>query len=435
MRILLVNPRDNAYRPRRSAFARSVSYPALTLTTIAGLVPPELDAEVRILDEGVDETPIDFDVDVMGITVLAATSSRAYRIADEARRRGVHVVLGGYHASCRPEEAADHADTVIEGQADDSWPAFLRDFAAGRARARYTQDRLPDISGRPLPRRDLLKPGAYLPAMSIAASRGCRNGCRFCADSQYLGRQRIARPIVEVVAEIEQQRAKQLIFLDPNFHGDRDYSKELMRALEPLGVSWYCLSTVGTGLDEETLGLMRSSGCRGALVGFESVCQRSLGSMKRAGNRVERYHQALAGFRRHRISVLGCFVLGFDDDERTIFDETLDFVLHADLDLVRYAVLTPLPGTALHDELAGRGRIIEHDLTRYDFQHVVFEPARMSPQELRDGLSRCWRETYRPRRIARRVLRARQDRVLTLMVNLAFTRYYRRLLVTAGASE
>lgn len=428
MKILLLNPRDLTYKPRGGAFARSVSYPAITLTTLAALVPEELGAEVRILDEGVDDSPLDLDVDVLGISVVTANAKRAYRIADEARARGVHVVLGGYHPSCCPEEAARHADTVIRGYADDAWPRLLRDLAAGGAKGPYAGADAPSLVGRRWPRRELLKAGAYMKVAAVMATRGCPNRCRFCAVSGFSGGATSRREPGDVIDEIRALGSRTVLFLDPNFHADPEYSLELMEGLAKLRVRWGCLSTVDVGERPELLTAMERSGCIGALVGFESVCQASLDGVGKRRNDVGRYAEAVRGYRDHGLAVFGCFVFGFEQDEPTIFDETVDFAERARIDLLRFAVLTPFPGTPTYEAFDRAGRILERDTDLYDFQHVVFRPARMSPEALQHGLRHAWKRAYSPGRLLARVARSRASPLLALTANLAFSRYYRTLL-------
>ena len=427
MHIQLIIPRDLTYRAHGGLFRRGTAYPALTLTTLAGLVPDDIEAEISLLDEGVDDHPVDYTADVIGITVLTAAAPRAYEIADEARRRGVHVALGGYHVTNCPEEAAAHADTVFVGPAEDTWPRFLRDWRSGRAATRYESQRLPDLSDRPRPRRDLLKRGAYLPCATLFASRGCASRCSFCNVSLHLQGRRLQRPVAEVVAEIEELGNRQVIFLDPNFHGDRDYARALMRALRGRGLRWGCLTTVGVGRDRAMLRLMQESGCLGVLVGFESLCGASLLEMKKPGNDIADYLSAVSGFREHGMSVLGCFVFGFDNDTPDVFARTVDFVKRSRMDLARYAVLTPFPGTPLHARLEGEGRIIGCELQDYDCQHVVFRPRGMSVAQLQEGYRYAWRRTYGFLDIARRLWRTRSHLGLALMTNLAMARFCRTL--------
>jgi radical SAM superfamily enzyme YgiQ (UPF0313 family) len=425
MRIQLIIPRDLTYRAGGGLFGKANSYAALTLTTLAALVPEELEAEISLLDEGVDDRDVDFMADLIAISVVSAGAPRAYEIAKEARDRGIHVALGGYHVTNCPEEASSHADTIFVGPAEETWPRFLRDREAGQAGARYESPRLPDLAGQPWPRRDLLKPNAYLPYATVFASRGCANQCAFCAVSLQLEGRRLQRPIGEVIAEIESLGTRKLIFLDPNFHGDRDYARQLMGALRPLGVQWGCLTEVQVGNDIPTLRLMRDSGCIGALVGFESLCSRTLLAMNKPANRVQDYLAAVSGFHDHGISVLGCFVFGFDNEGPDVFARTVEFVNKSGLDLPRYAILTPFPGTPLHATMVRQNRITCRDLEKYDCRHVVFEPRGMSAAQLQSGFRFAWMQSYRSRDIIKRVWRAKGNRVLTLLGNASMSRFAR----------
>jgi radical SAM superfamily enzyme YgiQ (UPF0313 family) len=236
-----------------------------------------------------------------------------------------------------------------------------------------------------------------------------------------------------VIDEIRSLGSRTVLFLDPNFHADPGYSLELMEGLAKLRVRWGCLSTVDVGERPELLSAMERSGCLGALVGFESVCQDSLDGVGKRRNDVRRYGEAVRGYRDHGLAVFGCFVFGFEQDEETIFDETVDFAERARIDLLRFAVLTPFPGTPTYEAFDRAGRILERDTDLYDFQHVVFRPARMSPEALQNGLRHAWKRAYSPGRLLARVARSRANPLLALTTNLGFSRYYRTLLsVKAG---
>ena len=269
---------------------------------------------------------------------------------------------------------------------------------------------------------------------AVMATRGCRNACRFCAVSGFSNGATSRRDVRDVVAELRSLRARTVLFLDPNFHADPEYSLALMDELAKLRIRWGCLSTVETGERPDLLAAMQRSGCMGALVGFESVCQASLDGVAKRRNDVRRYAEAVRGYRDHGLAVFGCFIFGFDADEPTIFEETVEFADQARIDLVRFAVLTPFPGTPMFEALDQAGRIVERDYDLYDFQHVVFRPARMSPEELQNGLRRAWRSAYSPGRLLKRVARSRASPWLALTANLAFTRYYKTLLSVRPAA-
>jgi radical SAM superfamily enzyme YgiQ (UPF0313 family) len=428
MRILLIQPRDITYNRHSGAFERSGAYPAMTLPLLAALIPPEVQADVRILDEGGDVTPIDYDVDLIGLTAYTASANRAYAIADEARARGVYVVMGGYHASANPDEARAHVDTVIIGQAERTWPRFLLDFNRGTPLPIYMEEGELHLSDLPRIRRDLINRKLYFPAEIIQASRGCANGCDFCSISHHLGHRTLQRPIGALIDEIRTLPSRIIIFLDPNFHVDMAYAKELMTALIPLKRQWTCLTTVDTADDEEALRLMRESGCFGVLLGFESICPATLQRMHKAFNHVERYRAYLERFHIYRQAVLGCFIFGFDEDDPSVFENTLDFIDQVRIDLPRFAVLTPFPGTPLFTRLEAERRIFHRNWDDYNFEHVVFHPARMSARQLQEGLLCTWREAYTWRRILRRVAKMNQRRLFALAANLSFQRFGQRLV-------
>jgi radical SAM superfamily enzyme YgiQ (UPF0313 family) len=423
VKIVLVLPHDSTYRYRTGSFGRTLRYPPLTLTILAGLVPKELDAEVTIVDEGVEPLADGLAADLVGITSVTATAPRAYELADRLRSAGTPVVLGGVHATVLPEEAARHADAVVVGAAEESWPRLLRDLNGGTLQRFYRPAGPPDLAGLPLPRRDLLREGSYVTLNTVMATRGCPNRCHYCCLPVVLQGRYLKRPVAEVVDEIEHLDGRRLIFLDPSPNEDREYAKNLYRAIAPLGVKWVGLTTTRMMEDAELLDLAVASGCFGLLVGFETISQQALCQSGKGFNHVQHYRDLVSRLHDRGVSVLGCFMLGFDTDDTSTFDRTLEFIAKTRIDLLRYTVFTPFPGTAVHDDLSRQGRILDDDWSHYDYEHVVFRPARMEPQELADGVRLMWRETYSGPAIARRMWHTGPDRIENLVYNLAFRRH------------
>jgi radical SAM superfamily enzyme YgiQ (UPF0313 family) len=423
MRILLIKPKDISYNHQKGLFSRPISYAPLTLTLLASLVPKEINAEIKILDEVVDDTPIDYTVDIMGISVLTATANRAYEITKKARGKGVYVILGGIHVSLMPDESLQYADSIIIGQAELSWPQFLKDYTEGRPNKIYKEDNPVNLSNLPFPRRDLLLKSKYLPIPTIQASRGCSNNCKFCAISYNLQSRKLQRPIDDVLNEIKSLTTKKLLFLDPNFNIDKNYSAELMKKLIPLKIKWGCLTTVDVAEDSEQMDLMKKSGCVGVLIGFESICQNTLISINKKFNNPDRYKTIIDSFHNYGLAVLGCFVFGFDTDNKDVFAETVDFVNSSGIDLPRFSVLTPFPGTPIFNELEEQKRIIIKNWGYYDFQHVVYKPKLMTEQELQQGLIWSWRETYKIKNTIKRVSKINKFTMLGLLANFSFRKY------------
>jgi radical SAM superfamily enzyme YgiQ (UPF0313 family) len=427
MRIILISPKGPLYRHRGGIFRRSLRYAPLTLTTLAALVPADLHADIRLIDEGIDDVDPGLDADLVGMTVITGTAPRAYALAAHFRARGIPVVLGGPHVTLVPDDAAPHADAIVAGYAEDAWPALLRDAAAGRLQPRYTQ--APDLSlaGRPFPRRDLLPAGRFLTTHVFEATRACIHNCDFCVVPSAWGRAPFHKPVADVVADIRQTGARKLIFVDLNLVADRDHAAALFAALIPLQVQWYGLSTMLLADDRPLLALAARSGCRGLLIGFESLEPDNLRQSGKPFNRPRDFARVVDLLHRHGIAVYGCFVFGLDHDTPDVFLRTAQWAVEAGIDLPRFAVVTPFPGTPLFDRLEREGRILTRNWELYDGQHVVFQPARMSVAELQAGTERAWRHAYSLPSIARRLRRSPASLGVAVAANLGYRHYARNL--------
>ncbi|MEM7033193.1 MAG: radical SAM protein, partial [Chloroflexota bacterium] len=378
LRIALLSPRGPLYKHRGGIWKKSLRYAPLTLTTLASLIPRELNAEVILLDEGIEDIPLDLAADLVGVSAITGTAPRAYELADHFRAQGITVVLGGVHPTLMPEEAARHADAIVVGYAEDTWPQLLRDFVAGKMRTRYDQASNLSLAHRPFPSRGLSSTAQYALQHTIEATRGCIHHCEFCVVPTAWGKP-LQRPISEVIADIQQMKAKRLIFLDLNLIADITYAKELFTALIPLKIRWGGLATTIIAWDEELLDLADRSGCQGLLIGFETLSQDALSETQKSFNMRQNYKDVVQRLHERGIGIQGTFVFGFDAHNEDTFAETVDFVLEANIDLPRYAVLTPFPGTPLFQTLKQQGRILSEDWTWYDGQHVVYQPKLLSP--------------------------------------------------------
>jgi len=426
MKIVLVSPSGAMHR-FNGLFSRSLHYAPLTLTTLAALVPPELEADIEIYDESVERIPLDLSADLVGITAITGTSPRAYRLADHYRANGLTVVIGGVHPTLMPEEAALHADAVVVGYAEQTWPQLLRDFSRGRMRSRYDQPLDFTMAGRPFPRRDLLLGKRYITTNSVEASRGCLHSCNFCVVPAVAGQSVHVRPVREVVAEVEALPGKEVVFVDVNLIADPRYARQLFAELAPLRKWWFGLVTTAIAHNDELFRLMAASGCRGVLIGFESVTTEALASINKPFNRVAEYRRLVNRLHDAGIAINGTFVLGTDGDDRTVFERTVEVIDRLSIDLPRYSVMTPFPGTPLFSELARAGRIIERDWSMYDVEHCVISPRHMTAAELDEGLEWAWRQTYSVGSIARRLLPPSRLTALNVPLNLGYRSYARKL--------
>lgn len=427
LRISLLSPKGPLYRHRGGIFRKSLRYPPLTLPTLAALIPEDIEHELTLYDEGVEEIPHDLDADIIGMTVITGTARRAYELASAFRARGITVVLGGPHVTLVPDDAAPHADAIVVGYAEDTWPQLLRDFIAGRLQARYEQ--APDLSlaNRPPARRDLIPSGRHVKTGVFEATRGCNHRCDFCVVPFAWGRKPYQKPVADVIDEIRSTGARRAIFIDLNLVADKAYAAELFTALAPLGIKWGGLATSLLARDEELLDLCARSGCIALLVGFESISGAALKDVSKSFNSPGLYAEWIRRFHDHGIAINGTFVFGLDSDTPDVFEKTAEFVIDTRIDLPRFAILTPFPGTGLYQRLAREGRILTRNWELYDGQHVVFQPRGMSMRELELGNQETWRRVYSYRSIAKRMLATPIAKTLYLGANFGYRYYGRRL--------
>lgn len=427
LRITLISPKSPLYRHRGGGLSRTLRYCPLTLPTLASLVPPEIEAGVALLDEGIHDVPDGLDADLIGLTVITGNAPRAYELARRFRARGIPVVLGGPHVTLVPDDALPHADAVVVGYAEQAWPRLLRDFAAGSMHRRYDQGPEFTLEGLPPVRRDLLPRRRYLTTNVFEATRGCVYDCEFCVVPAAWGKKPYQKPIPDVIEDIRRTGARRAIFVDLNLTADRDYAARLFEALIPLRLQWYGLATGHIASDPPLLDLCARSGCRGLLVGFESLSEANMTALHKGFHKPTRYREMVDAFHRAGIAVQACFVFGLDRDTPDVFRRTAEFVVEARVDLPRFAIATPFPGTPLYRRLEREDRILTRDWERYDAQHVVFRPAHMTPVELQRGTEAAWRHAYSYRSLARRIRGSAAPFAVGLAANLGYRFYAHRL--------
>ena len=423
MKIVLISPKGPLYRYKGGIFKKSLRYQPLTLTTLAALIPKELNASVELIDESIQTIPEDIDADIIGMTVISGTASRTYELAKTFREQGKFVVLGGPHVTLLPDEAAQHADTIITGYAEQTWPQFLQDFKNKEVKEIYTQNIDLSFENMPFPDRSLFDKKYFLTQAVFEATRSCVHKCEFCVAPTAWGSKQYQKPIDWVIEDIKRVGEKKIIFVDLNLVSDRHYAKELFISLIPLNVHWYGLSTVLIAKDDEMLELMARSGCKGLLLGLESVSEDTNVEVKKHFNASIDYRVLIKKLHNLGISIQGCFVFGLDSDTVDTFDETIDFVLETGIDLPRFAIATPFPSTPLYHRLNSEDRILTKNWELYDGQHVVFQPKQMSVEELLYGHERVWKKVYSYQNIAKRLYRAKNFKALALTSNIGY-RYY-----------
>ncbi|MCP4644925.1 MAG: B12-binding domain-containing radical SAM protein [bacterium] len=401
MNILLIAPATGPWSRiarRRTFNGKTFRFSMLSMLSVAALSPK--DAKVTIIDEQVEEIP-DEDFDLVGITAMTALAPRAYQLCIRFRAKGIPVVMGGFHATLNTDEALEYADAVVVGPAYGAWERVCEDVKNGRLRRVYHGSAESGIP-KHLPRHLMDKPH-YVTASSTFATLGCRNQCQFCSISPFHKGQRYARSVDDVVEEVAAFSDDFFVFVDDNLTQDRDYALELFRRLAPLNKRWVTQTSLEIGQDPELLTAMRDGGCLGVFVGLETFDAAALDDQAKGFNKPAQYRDAVAAFHRQGMYVEAGVIVGFDADDVDVFRTTLTMLDKVGIDAIQLAVLTPLPGTPLFERM--KNRIFDRDWGHYDYRHAVFEPRRMTAEELQAGADWLIRSFYSPWRILRRLPR------------------------------
>ena len=440
MRLKLISP-SRYVGDGRLLRSERLLLPSLTLPLLAALAPRDI--EVSIHNELFEAIDLDGPADLVGITATTLNVQRAYELADAFRARGVPVVMGGLHVTLAADEAAAHADTLVLGEADETWPAFLTDFRRGAPARVYRPERPPSLDNLPVPRFSLLDKyrDRYVggnrrglvsrlmkPIVPVQTARGCPNRCTFCAVTRFSGATWRARPAVDVVSEIQALDARFVAFVDDNIFANPERAKDLFARLVPLEIRWAGQGTIAGADDAELVQLARQSGCVGLFVGLESICEESLAAAGKRTNRVDRYARNLRAYRRAGIAVDASMVFGFDGEPSTIFADTYRFLVRHRVPFAAWQPIRPYPGTPLYDRLREQGRLLDERwwlnpaLNRGLFD-LVFRTDGRDREHFTSELLRHYRRLYSPGSVIRRALLPPGRRaVSTLLLNLAWRR-------------
>jgi radical SAM superfamily enzyme YgiQ (UPF0313 family) len=385
---------------RKQNFKRYFQIAPLNLMMIASLTPK--DCDVEILDENIDTIDFDGPVDLVGISANTSEISRAYQICDEFKKRGVPVVIGGIHASALPDEAAKHADSVVIGEAEGLWEKVIEDFRKGTLARFYRHRSFPDISSLPQPDKEVLKNKRYLTKNVFQISRGCPYHCIFCSVTSFFGNSYRVRNEDKVIKEIERMDGDFIVFVDDNIFGNPGYAVRLLKKMIPLKKKWVSQCTLHLADNSKLLDLAAKSGCIGMLIGLESVSKHSLKASGKPNN-FDRYKEMIQRILDRGIGIDGSFVFGFDNEDTSIFEKTLEFIVKIKLPAATFSILTPYPGTRLMKKLEQEGRIIHKNWDYYRGTHAVFRPARMTTDQLEQGRAWITQEFYSYLNISKRV--------------------------------
>jgi radical SAM superfamily enzyme YgiQ (UPF0313 family) len=374
--------------------------PMLHARQIAAITPKE--HNVYVLNERYENINYNENYDIVNINFTTSTAPKAYEIADKFRNKEITVVLSGFHASGMPDEAKEHADSVLLGRGELNWLKLLKDYEKDELKPFY-QPVVYDRSVH-IPPTDIALPGFVITG-AIEATRGCPYKCDFCPESDIRGDSYFyARPVNEVIEEIKSIPQKTLMFYDSSLTINPRYTKSLFKKMKGLHKKFFCNGNVDVlARDKELVRLSKEAGCIAWLIGFESISQKTIDTIGKKTNKVKDYAKAVKNIHDNKMAVVGDFIFGFDTDTKDVFNSTLKMIKELKIDVCDFCILTPLPGTPLFFKLEKEGRLLTKDWSKYSMKNVVFQPKNMTPNELMQGLKKMYYEFYSTPHTVKRV--------------------------------
>ena len=408
MKILFINPwLINITNSFFGKYMDRVNGDNLVCQILAAVTPKN--HSIKMVNDIGDNIDFDSDVDLVAMTTFTRSAPRAYAIADEFRKRGKKVVLGGWHASALPDEAKQHADSVVIGEGEDTFPQLLKDLERNELKAFYEQEKPVDLNSVPILTRDernLYKLSSF--AQSVEMTKGCPTGCNFCSiANRKFGKIHRTKTIENAIKELRSIPQRYIIFSDPSLTINPNYTKQLFREMKGLNKLFSCEGNVNIlGRDDELLRLASEAGCVSWYVGFESINQETINSIGKSTNKVENYKNVIKKIHDYGMCLEAALMFGFDTDGPDVFDDTLEAIKNWEIDLIDFSTLTPYPGTPLFSQLEKEGRILTREWEIYDSAHVVFKPKQMTPKELYDGVHRMRKEFYTPLKTLKRTTKS-----------------------------
>lgn len=367
------------------SYIRTWQMEPLPAAVIAGLTPPDIDVE--FYDDRMEKIPFDESTDAVVISIETYTAKRAYQIASEYRKRHIPVIMGGFHATLIPQEVEQYAESIVIGEAENIWETVIDDLRHGTLQKRYQSKERPSLD-KIVCDRSIFAGKRYLPIGLIETGRGCPFSCEFCAIQVFFDRKHRHRPIDTIIEEIKSQRdsKKVFFFVDDNFAGNIKAAKPILKELAKLNIRWITQMSIHAAHDEEFLSLLEKSGCKGTLIGFESLDEENLRAMKKQFNTMKGgYDKALNNLRKYSIRVYATFIFGYDQDTHSSFDNAVDFAIDQNFYIAAFNHLTPFPGTQLYKKLkeANELRFDAWWLDEgYRYNDVPFNPKRLKPEEV-----------------------------------------------------
>ncbi|RMD04072.1 radical SAM protein [Clostridium autoethanogenum] len=420
MKIKLIQPKMLP-RPMDTKLKTRMA-PSLALLTIANLTPKE--HEVIIENENVEKIDFDEPVDLVAITVTVDVMNRAVEISKKFQNRNVTVIAGGIHITADPESVINSFDAISVGMAERVWVKILEDKENNSLKKIYYD--MENIAGKEIvsPDYSSIDNKKYLYTNIISTSRGCPFECDFCYNScKSVLKTYINRPIDDVIRDINALKTRHIMFIDDNFIGNPKWTKKLLKEIKPLKLKWNAAVTSNIVDMTELLDEMKAAGCQSLFIGFESINSKSIDSVHKVQNSVKRYEKLVEEIHKRGIMINASFVFGLDEDDVSVFKNTLEWIVKNKIETVTSHILTPYPGTKLYSSLMEENRIVDFNLSNYNTAHVVYKPKNMTAEELYKGYLWIYKEVYTFKNIVRRLPKSKKQWIPFLAFNLFYRKF------------
>lgn len=408
-----MRPMDTLLKTRMS--------PSLAIYTLVALTPEK--HEVIVVNENIEKIDYELDVDLVAITVTVDVFSRAIQIASKFRNRGIPTIAGGIHISSQPQEAMKYFSSICVGMAERIWKKVLSDVEAGSLQKCYCD--MDNIRGDEIvsPAYDKIDKSKYFYTNIISTSRGCPFKCDFCYNSSKNSPDYIKRPIENVLNEIKSLRSRHIMFIDDNFIGDIAWTKEFCKRINTLGLKWNCAVSVNILNHLDLLDMMKDAGCQSLFIGIESINANSIKSVHKVQNNIKNYDKLIKEIHDRNMMVNASIVFGLDDDDSSVFDTTLEWMIRRKVETVTAHILTPYPGTKLYKKMCDENKIFDFDLSHYNTANVVYYPNKMSPKELYDGYINFYKKFYSFKNIIKRIPTSKSQWMTYFLFNFVYRKF------------
>jgi len=409
MKILLIHPRR---RDKCNYTGRIKAYiPPLTLPVLAGLTPKNI--EIELCDENVEEVNFNTNADLIGITGITTLINRAYEIADIFRKKGKKVIMGGIHVSAMPNEAKNHADAILIGEAEDLWEVIIEDFRNNRLKEEYKSETYTDLKKLVIPRYELLKLNKYrrstgtnMPRLPIQSSRGCPFNCRFCSVTKFWGPKIRTKPLENIEKEllhIKSLGTNRIFFSDDNFIANINYTRGLIELLKKYNFSWICQASTNIYKHEDLIVEMKKAGCSAIYIGIETFSGEDLENINKNFNKVVNYEKLFSLFDKYNIRITASMMIGLDGDTKETLEHMIQLLIRFKVSYAQFFLLMLLPGTKMREDFLKNNRIIDHNWDHQNGTVVTFQPKSFQVEELQDYYWELYKQFYSYQSIIRRV--------------------------------